>query len=227
MIKARRLCVCSRKRARSLPIRYSWIASLVLVVASAASSWAHHQSTADAVPAAGISIPSLSHGQMVVIANNRAAILDLAARQIPTDPTMRRLEAFVNLQFFACMWGLVPGSLEDENSPFNECTHAYLAAAQALLLHLQVMPGDRAPVRALVAKIELEMLSNSASLATCRYSDEPFNTADVIGPHWSDIPFHPPSLITFAAFALATGGSGWMVARRKGRFLAAPKASGV
>jgi hypothetical protein len=66
---------------------------------------------------------------MEVIANNMAAILDLANRQIRTDPHLRRLQTFINLQFFACMWGIVPGSLDDEHSPFNECTHAYLAAA--------------------------------------------------------------------------------------------------
>jgi hypothetical protein len=47
---------------------------------------------------------------LAVIADNRGAILDLAARQIPTDPIMRRLQSFINLQFFDCMWGMVPGS---------------------------------------------------------------------------------------------------------------------
>jgi hypothetical protein len=41
---------------------------------------------------------------------------------------MTRIENYVNLQSFACLWGLVPGSLKDEGSPFNECAHAYLAA---------------------------------------------------------------------------------------------------
>jgi hypothetical protein len=192
------------------------IARALLFAASAAPAWAHHQGSAQAAPAEGISIPSLSHGQMAVIADNRAAILDLAAQQTPTDPVMRRLESFVNLQYFACMWGIVPGSLDDENSPFNECSHAYLAATRALLVHLQDMTGDRTAVRALVAKIELEMLSNGASLVLCRYSDEPFNTAEVIGPHWRDIPSHPPSLMLFVGLALAVLGGGWIAARRIG-----------
>jgi hypothetical protein len=128
--------------------------------------------------------------------------------QIPSDPTMRRLEGFVNLQFFDCLWGMVPGSVEDETSPFNECSHAYLAATRALLMHSATMPGDRATVRTLIAKIERQMLDNNASLVMCRYSDEPFNTAERIQPHWREIRFHLPSLLTFGgAAALAVGGA--------------------
>ncbi|WP_158812951.1 hypothetical protein [Methylocapsa sp. S129] len=191
------------------------VARALLFVSPTAPAWAHHEGSAQAAPTDGISIPSLSHGQMAVIADNRAAILDLAAQQTPTDPVMRRLESFVNLQYFACMWGLAPGSLDDENSPFNECSHAYLAATRALLVHLQDMTGDRTAVRALVAKIELEMLSNGASLVLCRYSDEPFNIAEVISPHWRDIPSHPPSLMTFAGLAMAMLGCAWLGVRRK------------
>ena len=143
---------------------------------------------------------------MQVIADNLPAIEELAARQDPTDLTMRRLQDFVNLQHFACLWGMVPGTLTDEASPFNECAHSYLAGAQALLLHLRQMPGvDRTGVEALVNKIELEMLSTNASLILCRYSDEPFNTNEVIAPHWNEIPFHPPSLATFAAILSLVG----------------------
>jgi hypothetical protein len=183
-----------------------WIAIVVLLDALPIPAWAHREATGRQAPADSIAIPNLSHGQMAVIANNRAAILDLAARQIPTDPTMRRLEAFINLQFFDCMWGIVPASVEDENSPFNECSHAYLAASRALLLHLRTMPGDRTAVRALIDKIEREMLANNASLILCRYSDEPFNTAERISPHWRDIPYHLPSLAMFTGlFLLAVG----------------------
>jgi hypothetical protein len=183
-----------------------WTALAAMVVATSSPAWAHREATGRAAPAESISIPNLAHGQMAVIADNRTAILDLAAQQMPTDPTMRRLEAFINLQFFDCFWGLVPGSVEDEGSPFNECSHAYLAATRALLLHLQDMPGDRTSVRALVAKIENEMLGNNASLVLCRYSDEPFNTAERIPPHWGEIPFHLPSLMTFSGLALLVGG---------------------
>lgn len=192
------------------------LAFVFLGLASPDSANAHRIATGRDAPTDAILIPNLSHGQMAVIDDNRTAILDLAAQQMPTDPTMRRLEAFINLQYFDCMWGLVPGSVEDETSPFNECSHAYLAATRALLIHLREMPGDRTAVRALVAKIEREMLNNNASLVLCRYSDEPFNTAERIAPHWREILFHLPSLMTFAAFLLAATGfaSGAMMLRR-------------
>ncbi len=154
---------------------------------------------------------------MQVIAANLRAIQDLAARQEPTDLTMRRLQDFVNLQKFACLWGMVPGSLTDEASPFNECAHSYLAGARALLMHLRQMPGgDRPGVEALVSRIELEMLSSGASLVLCRYSDEPFNTDEVIAPHWSRIPRHLPSLATFAAVLSLLAGATVLPLRRAG-----------
>src|SRR5689334_2002682 len=115
--------------------------SALLTLGLAAPAWVHREAAGRQSPANAIVIPNLSHGQMAVIAAHRGEILDLAARQIPTDPTMRRLEGYINLQYFECMWGLVPGSVEDENSPFNECSHAYLAATRALLVHLRAMPG--------------------------------------------------------------------------------------
>jgi hypothetical protein len=152
---------------------------------------------------------------MQVIAANLSAIRDLAERQDPTDLAMRRLRDFVSLQEFACFRGVVPGSLTDEASPFNECTHSYLAGARALLVHLQQMQaGDRAAVAALVNKIELEMLSANAALILCRYSDEPFNTDEVIWPRWSKIPLHLPSLATFAALFLLIGGATILPLRR-------------
>ena len=136
----------------NLPSRLGLV--LLLVVAAASHpAWAHRERSSRSSAPQGIAIPSLSHGQMQVIAANLPAIQDLAARQDPTDLTMRRLQDFVNLQKFACLWGMVPGSLTDEASPFNECAHSYLAGARALLLHLRQMPGGNRPaVDALVSK---------------------------------------------------------------------------
>ena len=150
---------------------------------------------------------------MTVIADNLSAIRALADAQFPTDPAMRRLQGYVNLQAFACFWGLAPRSLTDETSPFNECAHAYLAAARALLLHLKAMPGDRRAVDALVAKIEIEMLAHNSALTLCRYSDEAFNTGEILWPHWRDIPRHAPTALTFAAILLALGASGAALVR--------------
>ena len=89
--------------------------------------------------------------------------------------TTWRLEDYLNLQSFACFWGLVPGSITDENSPFNECSHAYLAAGRALLLQLNREPGaDHKAIDALISKIEVEMLADrrfdepAAAIATSR-----------------------------------------------------------
>lgn len=189
------------------------LACTLLCLDAAAPAWAHHQGTSRAAPADGISIPTISHGQMVVLADNRAAIMALAERQFPTDRVMRRLQGFINIQFSVCLWGLMPGGLTDENSPFNECAHAYLAATRALLLYLQGMPGDRAPVHALVDKIEVEMLSRKSALVLCRYSDKSFNTSEIIHPDWSLLPSHPPSVIALAIVLLAAVGSVSMAMR--------------
>jgi hypothetical protein len=179
-----------------------------LVVLAAAPSEAHRISTRSGPPAGGVPIPSLTHGQMAVISDNLPAIHSLASSRIAFDMTTWRLEDYLNLQSFACLWGIVPGSIADEDSPFNECAHAYLAAGRALLLQLRAAPGvDHNAVEALISKIQTEMLAHDASLMLCRYSDEPFNTNEVIWPHWSAIPFHPPTLATLGAlFALIAAG---------------------
>jgi hypothetical protein len=180
---------------RLLPAALGW-----LLLASPLPAWAH--SRAPSAPGDGIAIPNLTHGQMAVIAGYRAAILDLAARQSRTDPVLRRLRNFADIQHTYCLWGMVPGSLGDERSPFNECTHAYLAATQALLLHMRAIGGDPAgPANALAARIETDMLRNSASLVLCRHSGEAFNTADIISPRWSEIPSHTGSLASLALLA--------------------------
>jgi hypothetical protein len=166
-------------------------------------SEAHRISTRSGPPPAGISIPSLTHGQMAVIRDNLPAIRALASARLGFDLTTWRLEDYLNLQSFACLWGVVPGSIMDEDSPFNECAHAYLAAARALLLQLNWESGaDHKSIDALIGKIEVEMLADGASMNLCRYSDEPFNTNEVIWPHWGMVPFHPPTaMMAVVAFA--------------------------
>jgi hypothetical protein len=192
-------------------------------------SHAHRISTRSGPPPVGVSIPSLTHGQMAVIRDNLPAIRALASARVGFDMTTWRLEDYLNLQSFACLWGVVPGSIMDEDSPFNECAHAYLAAARALLLQLGRVPGaEHKVVDALISKIEAEMLADGASLNLCRYSDEPFNTNEVIWPHWGGIPFHAPSLAAFGAvFVLLAGLAIWLVRRGEnaGRQVARPSSS--
>ena len=109
------------------------IAALFILAASSPSG-AHRISTRSGPPPEGISIPSLTHGKMAVIRDNLPAIRALASARLGFDLTTWRLEDYLNLQSFACLWGIVPGAITDEDSPFNECAHAYLAAGRALLL---------------------------------------------------------------------------------------------
>jgi hypothetical protein len=185
-------------------MRGAWSALIATLVMLAASpSEAHRISTRDGPSPAGVSIPSLTHGQMVVIRDNLPAIRALASARLGFDLTTWRLEDYLNLQSFACLWGIVPGGVTDEESPFNECAHAHLAAGRALLLPLAHEPGaDHKSIDALISKIEVEMLADGASLNLCRYSDEPFNTNEIIWPHWGMVPFHPPTaMMAVAAFA--------------------------
>jgi hypothetical protein len=184
------------------------VAALVMLASS--PSQAHRISTRSGPPQAGVSIPSLTHGQMAVIRDNLPAIRELASARLGFDLTTWRLEDYLNLQSFACLWGIVPGSVTDETSPFNECAHAYLAAGRALLLQLDREPGaDHKSIDALISKIEVEMLAEGASLNLCRYSDEPFNTNEIIWPHWEMIPHHPLTAMMAAAALTVMGVSVW------------------
>jgi hypothetical protein len=188
----------------------------LLMFATSPPSEAHRISTHSGPPPQGVSIPSLTHGQMAVIRDNLPAIRALASARLGFDLTTWRLEDYLNLQSFACLWGIAPGSVTDENSPFNECAHAYLAAGRALLLQLAHEQGaDHKSIDALISKIEVEMLAEGASMNLCRYSDEPFNTNEVIWPHWSMIPSHPPTAILATAAFAALGVAVWGVWPRR------------
>jgi hypothetical protein len=91
-------------------VRGAWIAliaGLMMLVASPGE--AHRISTRDAPPA-GVSIPSLTHGQMAVIRENLPAIRALANARLGFDLTTWRLEDYLNLQSFACLWALFPAA---------------------------------------------------------------------------------------------------------------------
>ncbi len=167
---------------------------------------AHHQPLGEGAKI-GVAIPAVAHGEMAVVARHRADILALAARQPRTDPTLRRLMGFVSLQHFACFWGLVPGSISDESSPFNECAHAYVAGARALLAHMVMMPGDQSSAKALDARIETELAADPAFNVLCSNSNEAFDSGIIIGPDWQLAASHPPTVATFLSLlALVASG---------------------
>ncbi len=80
------------------------IATLLMLGTS--PSQAHRISTRSGPSPVGVSIPSLTHGQMAVIRDNLPAIRALASGRLRFDMTTWRLEDYLNLQSFACLWGV-------------------------------------------------------------------------------------------------------------------------
>ncbi|MGO7859653.1 hypothetical protein ACC693_37675, partial [Rhizobium ruizarguesonis] len=75
---------------------------------------------------AGLDIPEISHSEMAVMSDYRSWIIDLASRAVDTNESFRRMLNYAEIQYSYCLWGRMPGSGTDEESPFNECAHAYL-----------------------------------------------------------------------------------------------------
>lgn len=151
----------------------------------------------------GIPITSISHGEMAIIDRHRADVFALAAKVQGSDPAFLTLVRYGELQFADCLWGLVPTSISDEESPFNECSHAYLAATKEVLFRMRTMPGLEREAGEIVSRISYEAALEGAAFVGCVYSGEGFNTADLVRPHWHDVPFHLPSLLALgAAFGL-------------------------
>ncbi len=65
-----------------------WAAICATLLTWPLPAWAHHLERGHVSSRNGLFIPNLSHGQMFVIADNKAAILDLAGRLASTDPTL-------------------------------------------------------------------------------------------------------------------------------------------
>ncbi|MFK0162488.1 hypothetical protein [Rhizobium sp. NPDC090279] len=162
---------------------------------------------------AGIPIPSLTHGEMAVIAPYYGRIISLAEGASDTDETFRRILNFAQIQRAYCLWGLMPGSVSDEESPFNECSHAYLAAAKAVLLQMRAMKEEKAPVNDLVSDIDATLVRNNLSLVLCKFSAENFNTADLIRPKLADIVLHAKSLAAILSASLLALAALWLGAR--------------
>ena len=202
------------RRPKSTNAVSGWRSCLIAVslLAPYTPVGAHHQPPHEGATV-GVAIPAITHGEMLVVGQYRDRILDLAARQPRTDPTLRRLTGFVSLQHFTCFWGLVPGSLSDETSPFNECSHAYVAGARALLAHMIAMPGDQSSARALEARIETDIASDPAFSVLCSNSNETFDSGIIIGPDWQIATAHLPTVLTFFALLVFAAAGLWGASR--------------
>ncbi|HEY0212261.1 MAG TPA: hypothetical protein VGC40_01545 [Paenirhodobacter sp.] len=177
---------------------------LVLTVCAASQAVAHGARAPVEHPG-GIPIAHLEHGQMAVLARHRGDILDLAARHYPPDDTLRRLTNYASIQFSYCLWGLMPGTVTDEASPFNTCAHAYLAATREALLRLTTLPGRSPQVEALRARIDEDMTAHASDLYLCQYSADTYTTAQIVRPDWRAITGHLPSLLVVLSVLIATG----------------------
>ncbi len=183
---------------------YRWSAAMAgrlllatIVLAISVTLGAAHVQRA-AAPIEGLPIAAITHGQMRALAPYRGTILNLAARHLHEDETLRRLTNHARIQFAWCLWGLVPGTVRDEESPFNGCAHAYLAAARAVLLRLHEVAPDSPQVRPLVHEVETAMLAEATALELCGFSADAFDTARFVAPEWLRIPTHLPSLALVA-----------------------------
>jgi hypothetical protein len=162
---------------------------------------AHRRSSSG--PHSGIAIAEISHGEMIMIAEYRDRIIDLAARATDTTEPFRRVLNYAQIQHAYCLWGKMPGGVTDEASPFNKCSHAYLAATKAVLLSMRSMGGEAAEAEAIVSDIDAGMVLRGLALITCEFSGEAFNTADIVRPVWKDVPLHLASMAALTGLAVA------------------------
>lgn len=185
--------------------RPGWRGLGVIALLALASPVLAHDHPAQ--PILGVAIPSLEHGQMAVYARHWSAIVDMAATHPATrSEDFRRVLNYARIQKAWCLWGLAPRAIADEESPFNECSHAYLAAARSLLETMRRGAGYDAPAERLGQTVDRELVYAGAPVL-CGFSGEEFDTASHVVPRWMDIPRHPPSLIPFAGAAVFMAGA--------------------
>lgn len=140
---------------------------------------------------------------MAIIGRYRAEIFALAERATTTEHDFLTILRYARLQYADCLWGFVPTSISDEASPFNECSHAYLAATKEVLFRMRDMPDVAAEAGEIVSRISYDAAREGAVFIGCAYSGEGFNTADLVRPQWHDVPFHLPTMVSLlGAFSL-------------------------
>ncbi|MBY3599170.1 hypothetical protein [Rhizobium bangladeshense] len=154
---------------------------------------------------AGLDIPAISHGEMAVISDYRSKISVLASRAAETNEPFRRVLNYAEIQYSYCLWGQMPGSVTDEQSPFNECAHAYLAATKAVLMAMREMPREAAAAGEIISAIDAEMAGRGLAFITCQFSGEAFNTANIVKPNWSRVPLHLASMASLTGLAALFG----------------------
>lgn len=174
------------------------LAALILLFLASATASAFAHRTDGPRNLTGIPITAITHGEMAVIDRHVSDIFALSGSVRNADKDFLTLARYAQLQYADCLWGLVPTSISDEESPFNECSHAYLAAAKEVLLKMREMPDVSREANEITSRISYYAALEGAAFVGCIYSGEGFNTADRVRPQWHDVPFHPPTLLSLA-----------------------------
>lgn len=170
---------------------------LAVMLFSIASSALAHGSNNGSIANAGIEIPAISHGEMAAMDRYYGRIIGAASRVENGGDRFRRLLNYTQIQYAYCLWGKMPGSITDEESPFNQCAHAYLAAAKALLLTLRALPERPATVDEILSELDSYMALNGLALINCQFGGVQFSTGAVIVPGLMGIVAHRESALTF------------------------------
>ncbi|KAA0970354.1 hypothetical protein FPY71_07475 [Aureimonas fodinaquatilis] len=191
------------------------LALACLLLALCHNSAEAHGRRLPALNASGLEIPSSGHGELIALSRHYGDIIALADRHNTTDPKFRKLSNYARIQRYYCFWGMAPYSASDEESPFNECSHAYLSAAKQLLLYMRDMPAVAPDANALTSKIDAEMVQEGLAFIGCQYSGEVFFTSEFLTPHWELLPKHPPSLIAASVPVVLLAGGSLALRQRK------------
>jgi hypothetical protein len=198
------------------PERLAQVVALVLSLTAPTFALAH---SGGASPAggAGLAIAAISHGEMALIDEHLQEIVSLAKVQTASAGPARRLLNYYNVQLAYCFWGLAPGGVLREESPFNPCAHAYLAAAKALLLVMAQEPSSQRPAADILARLEQRRQAMPEAGAICSSSDEGFNTSAIVRPAFSEVVADPATRFVGAGGLLAMLGLGlaFTATRRK------------
>lgn len=193
------------------------LALLFICLASWVSPAEAHGGGGSSPNAGGIEIPSSSHGELVVLSGYYSRIMALAESGAHSGPEFRKLVNFARIQHYYCLWGLAPGAASAENSPFNQCTHAYLSAAKQVLISMRDMSGVSTSANELLSDLDAEMVRHGEVLIGCQYSADVFFTGTFSRPNWELIWQHPKTLAAAAApiAAVTLGGIALFVPMRR------------
>ncbi|MFK8252943.1 hypothetical protein [Ancylobacter terrae] len=186
------------------------LARVAVVLASAllpSMAVAHSGGSAEG-PRSGLSIPPISHGEMALVDERLDEIVALARRQSATDGPIRRLYNHFGVQLAYCFWGLAPGGVTREDSPFNACAHAYLATAKVLLVEMSRQPASSHAALAILDRLEARRRETPEAGEICSSSGEAFNTASVVRPRLAEMVADPgvAAIILGVMLLLAGGG---------------------